>query len=71
MDGHCVISLAFTDFNNGHNRESEIELRIKKIEFDEARRGLDKNEAKQTILKELEFEKFEMFKRLAKVDEAA
>ncbi|WP_434728787.1 GapS4b family protein [Pseudomonas soli] len=71
MDGHCVISLAFTDFNNGHNRESEIELRIKKIEFDEARRGLDKNEAKQTILKELEFEKIEMFKRLAKVDEAA
>lgn len=71
MDGHCVISLAFTDFNNGQNRESEIELRIKKIEFDEARRGLDKNEAKQTILKELEFEKIEMFKRLAKVDEAA
>ncbi|UFI44012.1 GapS4b family protein [Pseudomonas savastanoi] len=71
MDGHCVISLAFTDFNNGHNRESEIELRIKKIDFDEARRGLDKNEAKQTILKELEFEKIEMFKRLAKVDEAA
>ncbi|KWS82798.1 GapS4b family protein [Pseudomonas amygdali] len=71
MDGHCVISLAFTDFNNGHNRESEIELRIKKIDFDEARRGLDKNEAKQTILKELEFEKIEMFKRLAKVEEAA
>lgn len=68
MDGHCVISLGFTDFNNGQNRESEIELRIKKIDFDDARRGLDKNDAKQTILKELEFEKVEMFKRLAKRD---
>ncbi|MGH2292194.1 MULTISPECIES: hypothetical protein [Pseudomonas] len=71
MDGHCVISLAFIDFNNGQNRDSEIELRTKKIDFDEARRGLDKNEAKQAILKELEFEKIEMFKRLAKLDEAA
>ncbi len=71
MDEHCVISLAFTDFNNGQNRDSEIELRIKKIDFDEARRGLDKNEAKQTILKVPEFEKIEMFKRLAKLDEAA
>jgi hypothetical protein len=71
MDGHCVISLGFPDFNNGHNRESEIELRIKKIDFDDAKRGVDKNEAKQTILKELEFEKIEMFKKLAKLEEAA
>lgn len=71
MDGHCVISLGFTDFNNGQNRDSEIELRIKKIDFDKARRGLDKNDAKQTILSELEFEKIETFKRLANLEEAA
>lgn len=71
MDGHCVISLGFPDFNNGQNRDSEIELRIKKIDFDEARRGLDKNDAKQTILKELEFEKIETFKKLANFDDAA
>ncbi|HGM5583847.1 GapS4b family protein [Pseudomonas putida] len=71
MDGHCVISLGFTDFNNGQNRDSEIELRIKKIDFDEPRRGMDKNEAKLTILRELEFEKIETFKKLAKLDDAA
>lgn len=71
LDGHCVISLGFPDFNNGHNRDSEIELRIKKIDFDEPRRGLDKNEAKQTILKELEFEKIETFKKLANLEDAA
>lgn len=69
MDGHCVISLGFPDFNNGHNRDSEIELRIKKIDFDEPRRSLDKNEAKQAILKELEFEKIETFKKLANLEE--
>ncbi|NIE77173.1 hypothetical protein F3J45_22295 [Pantoea sp. Ap-967] len=68
MDGHCVISLGFPDFNNGQNPESEIELRIKKIDFDESRRGLDKNEAKQTILKEMEFVKIQAFKRLATLD---
>ncbi|WP_449431803.1 hypothetical protein [Pseudomonas putida] len=71
MDGHCVISLGFPDFNKGQNRDSEIELRIKKIDFDEPRRGLDKNEAIQTILKELEFEKIETFKKLANLEEAA
>lgn len=71
MDGHCVISLGFPDFNNGQNRDSEIELRIKKIDFDESRRGLDKNEAQQTILKEFEFQKIETFKKLADLQDAA
>lgn len=71
MDGHCVISLGFPDFNNGYNRDSEIELRIKKIDFDEPRRGLDKNESKQTILKEFEFQKIETFKKLADLESAA
>ena len=71
MDGHCVISLGFPDFNNGHNPDSEIELRIKKIDLDEPRRSLDKNEAKQTILKEFEFQKIETFKKLADLEDAA
>ncbi|WP_342651240.1 hypothetical protein [Pseudomonas sp. REB1044] len=71
LDGNCVISLSFPEFNNGQNRDSEIELRIKNIDFDEPRRGLDKNEAKQMILKELEFEKIETFKALSKLEEPA
>ncbi|MNH47858.1 hypothetical protein D3C79_1113110 [compost metagenome] len=66
-----MISLGFPDFNNGQNRDSEIELRIKKIDFDESRRGLDKNEAQQTILKEFEFQKIETFKKLADLQDAA
>lgn len=67
LDGHCVISVGFPEFSNGQNPESEVELRIKTIQFEDSRKGLDRNEAKQKILKEMESEKIETFKRLANV----
>ena len=46
-------------------KDSEIELRIKQISFDNVGRSIDKNDAKETILKELESEKIETFKTLS------
>lgn len=65
LDGECVISLGFPEYASGQDTNSEMELKIKAISFDNISRGLDKNDAKQTILKELEFEKIESFKSLA------
>ncbi|WP_028629262.1 GapS4b family protein [Metapseudomonas resinovorans] len=65
LDGECVISLGFPEFSAGQNKDSEIELRIKSITFDTIQRGMDKNDAKETILRELEFEKIETFKKLS------
>ncbi|HHK2706965.1 TPA: hypothetical protein ACQRM3_005859 [Pseudomonas aeruginosa] len=65
LDGDCVISLGFPEFSVGQNKDSEIELRIKQISFDNSGRSIDKNEAKETILKELESEKIETFKTLS------
>lgn len=65
LDGDCVISLGFPEFSGGQNKDSEIELRIKQISFDNIGRPIDKNDAKETILKELESEKIETFKTLS------
>ncbi|WP_210558270.1 MULTISPECIES: hypothetical protein [unclassified Pseudomonas] len=65
LDGECVISLGFPEFSAGQNKDSEIELRIKTITFENIQRGMDKNEAKEKILKELEHEKIETFKTLS------
>lgn len=65
LDGNCVISLGFPEFSAGQNKDSEIELRIKQITFDNTVKSIDKNDAKETILKELESEKIETFKTLS------
>lgn len=65
LDGSCVISLGFPEFSNGQNKDSEIELRIKQIAFDSSGKSIDRNDAKETILKELESEKIETFKTLS------
>lgn len=65
LDGNCVISLGFPEFSAGQSKDSEIELRIKQITFDNSGKPIDKNEAKETILKELESEKIETFKTLS------
>lgn len=65
LDGECVISLGFPEFSAGQKKDSEIELRIKQISFDNTGRSIDKNDAKETILKELESEKIETFKTLS------
>jgi len=65
LDGNCVISLGFPEFSAGQNKDSEIELRIKQITFDNTGKSIDKNDAKETILKELESEKIETFKTLS------
>ena len=65
LDGHCVISLGFPEFSAGQNKDSEIELRIKQITFDNTGKSIDKNDAKETILKELDSEKIETFKTLS------
>lgn len=67
LDCHCVISAGFPEFSNGQNPESEVELRIRTIQFEDSRKGLDMNEAKQKILKEMESEQIETFRRLANV----
>lgn len=63
--GDCVISLSFPEFSAGQKKDSEIELRIKQISFDNTGRSIDKNNAKETILKELESKKIETFKTLS------
>ncbi|MBP5952783.1 GapS4b family protein [Pseudomonas sp. P42] len=65
LDGDCVISLGFPEFSAAQKKDSEIELRIKQISFDNTGRSIDKNDAKETILKELESEKIETFKTLS------
>lgn len=65
LDGNCVISLGFPEFSADQNKDSEIELRIKQITFDNTVKSIDKNDAKETILKELESEKIETFKTLS------
>jgi hypothetical protein len=60
-----VISLGFPEFSAAQKKDSEIELRIKQISFDNTGRSIDKNDAKETILKELESEKIETFKTLS------
>lgn len=64
LDGECIISLAFPEFSQGHNTQSELELKIKNITFENIERGMDRNDAKETILRELEFEKFETLKSI-------
>lgn len=64
LDGECVISLGFPEASQGKNLDSEFELKIKNINFENIQRGMDKNDAKETILRELEFEKLEIFKKL-------
>lgn len=65
LDGDCVISLGFPEFSAGQNKECEIEVRIKQISFDNSGKTIDRNDAKETILKELESEKIETFKTLS------
>ena len=65
LDGDCIISFGFPEYSSASNTESEIELKIKKINFEHIGKGMDKNDAKETILRELEFEKIETYKKLS------
>jgi hypothetical protein len=48
LDGDCIISFGFPEYSSASNTESEIELKIKKINFEHIGKGMDKNDAKET-----------------------
>ena len=63
LTGQCVMSIGFTDYGLTKNVDVEMEVTIKNLSFDDFPRGVNKLEIKQTLLKEIENQKIENFKK--------
>jgi hypothetical protein len=59
--GTCVISIGFPDYGHDKNTESEMEVNIKSLSFDNYLKGVSKSEIKQVLLKEIEGQKIASF----------
>jgi hypothetical protein len=61
--GMCVVNIGFTDYCKGKNPNSELEVNVKSISFDNPPKGLIKTDIKKEILKEVENLKMNAFEK--------
>ncbi|MBU1331274.1 MAG: hypothetical protein KJ884_04170 [Gammaproteobacteria bacterium] len=63
-DGYCVMSFAFPDYSQKNDVDAELEVKIKTISFEDTKNPKEKANIKLTIIKEVEHEKLDKFKKL-------
>ncbi len=62
LTGQCVFSVGFPDYSKEKNLNSEMEVNIKSISFDNSSINVSKSEVKQILLREIENQKINSFK---------
>ena len=62
LTGQCVFSIGFPEYGKNREENSEFEVNVKSMSFDEIPRGTNRIEVKKALLKELESMKMAQFK---------
>lgn len=65
LKGECVINIQFADYSRVKAVDSELEINVKSLSFNESPREIAKSEVKQKILKDIESIKISEFKKRA------
>ncbi len=62
LTGQCVVTIHFPDYSKSKDINSELEINIKNLSYNEQPRGISKRDIKTEILKEIENHKLKNFK---------
>lgn len=61
LTGECVVVVGFPDYEKSKNEDSELELNVKSIVFHDSPKGVDRNDIKKSLMREIESQKIKYF----------
>ncbi len=70
LTGKCVVALGFPDYEKLKNENSELEVNVKSVALDGSPKGINRNDTKKLLMKEIESQKIKYFDQF-KVREGA
>ncbi len=59
--GECVVVIGFPEYEKSKKEESELEVNVKSIIFQGSPKGVDRNEIKKSLMREIELQKIKYF----------
>lgn len=71
LNGECVVVIGFPEYEKSKKEESELELNVKSIVFQGSPKGIDRNEIKKSLMREIESQKIKYFDQFKSKQDAA